>query len=73
MWLAPFRLAGRLLTCAESADFIADGGYRQPALWLSGGWAQVQARGWAAPVIWQPRADDGSQRGGLRLAQDGPG
>ena len=27
--------------------FVDDGGYRRPSLWLSDGWAMVQAQGWA--------------------------
>ena len=64
-WLAPFALARRLVRCGEYADFIADGGYRQPALWLSDGWAQVQAQGWRAPAGWLPLAADGSHHGGF--------
>ncbi|MFX5480941.1 SUMF1/EgtB/PvdO family nonheme iron enzyme, partial [Acinetobacter baumannii] len=40
------------------ADFIADGGYRRPELWLSDGWAAVQRNGWAAPLYWR-EANDG--------------
>ena len=54
-----------LVCCADFAAFIADGGYRQPALWLSDGWAQVQAQGWQAPANWLPRAADGSHRSGF--------
>ena len=46
VWLAPFALASRPVSNAEYAEFIADGGYRQPSLWLSDGWALVQAEGW---------------------------
>ena len=59
-WLAPCALASRLVTCAEYAEFIADGGYRQASLWLSDGWAEVQARGWQAPAYWLAKAADGS-------------
>ena len=59
-WLAPFQIADRLVTCGEYADFIADGGYETPALWLSEGWALVRSNGWRAPVYWiapgDPRA-----------------
>ncbi|HSC80892.1 MAG TPA: ergothioneine biosynthesis protein EgtB [Chitinolyticbacter sp.] len=50
--LAPFALANRLVTNAEYTAFIADGGYRQPALWLSDGWDCCQREGWQAPLYW---------------------
>lgn len=53
VWLEPFRLAGRAVTCGEFAAFIADGGYRRPEFWYSDGWATVTARGWDAPAYWQ--------------------
>ena len=56
VWLEPFALAERLVTNADFADFIADGGYRRPELWMSEGWAVVQQRGWQAPRYW--RGDD---------------
>ena len=52
VWLDPYRLATRLVTCAEYAAFIADGGYRRPELWLSAGWDAVKANGWRAPLYW---------------------
>jgi ergothioneine biosynthesis protein EgtB len=51
-WLEPFHIADRLVTCEEYADFIADGGYQTPSLWLSEGWALVQSNGWQAPAYW---------------------
>jgi ergothioneine biosynthesis protein EgtB len=33
-------------------EFIADGGYRKPELWLSAVWDAVQANGWNAPLYW---------------------
>jgi ergothioneine biosynthesis protein EgtB len=51
--LQPVRLARNLVTNAEWLAFMADGGYRDPALWLSDGWAQVLAEGWVAPGYWQ--------------------
>ena len=53
VFLAPFELASRPVTNAEFADFIADGGYGRPELWLSIGWDTVVARGWQAPLFWQ--------------------
>jgi ergothioneine biosynthesis protein EgtB len=57
VWLQPGALARRLVTNAEFAAFIADGGYRRPTLWLSDGWAAVQAQGWQAPLYWQLDGD----------------
>ena len=54
----PFHLAGSYVTNADWAAFIADGGYRQAALWLSDGWAWVQRENIVAPLYW---GDDGSQ------------
>ena len=38
VWLEPYALADRLVTCGEYAEFIEDGGYRRAELWLSDGW-----------------------------------
>jgi ergothioneine biosynthesis protein EgtB len=51
-WLQPFELADRLVTNGEWLDFISDGGYEDPALWLSDGWAMVQDSGWDSPLYW---------------------
>ncbi len=56
--LRPHALANRLVTNAEFQEFIADGGYREPALWLADGWAQLQAEGWDRPLYW---SEDGTQ------------
>lgn len=41
--LQPFSLADRLVTNGEWLAFLNDGGYRDPSLWLSDGWAWVQS------------------------------
>lgn len=51
----PFRLATRPVCNAEVLAFIADGGYREPRLWLSDGFATVQREGWTAPLYWHVR------------------
>ena len=62
VWLEPFALADRLVTCAEYAEFIADGGYRRAELWLSDGWKAVEANGWRAPLYWDSAgASDGRE------------
>ncbi len=53
--LQDYSLASRLVRNAEWLDFIRDGGYRTPTLWMSDGWAQVQCLGWSAPLYWQER------------------
>lgn len=58
--LAPFALADRLVTCGEWQEFIDDGGYTHPELWLSDGWAAVRALGWTGPLYWERMADDGT-------------
>ncbi|MCD0504025.1 ergothioneine biosynthesis protein EgtB [Bordetella petrii] len=56
--LQPFRLASRLITQGEYLEFMRDGGYRRPELWLSLGWDQVCASQWQAPLYWEGEHDD---------------
>ena len=51
--LEPFALAPQLVTNGEWAEFIAAGGYSEPRLWLSDGWAWVQREGINAPLYWR--------------------
>jgi ergothioneine biosynthesis protein EgtB len=51
--LRPYRLQNRLVRNAAWQDFIADGGYRSPTLWMSEGWAIAQTEGWQAPLHWR--------------------
>ena len=53
--LAPYLLANRPVTNLEWIEFIVDGGYRTPGLWLSDGWGRVQAEHWQAPLHWEQR------------------
>ncbi len=54
-YLAPFRIADRLVRNGEWLAFIEAGGYRDPLLWMSDGWAACQAEGWEAPMYWERR------------------
>jgi ergothioneine biosynthesis protein EgtB len=56
--LEPFAIADAPVTCAEWLAFISDDGYRRPELWLSDGWAAVQAEGWESPLYWS--CEDGA-------------
>jgi ergothioneine biosynthesis protein EgtB len=58
-FVAPFRLAKRLVTNGEYLAFIEAGGYRDAALWLSEGWDRVCAEHLAHPLYW--RRDDAGQ------------
>jgi len=53
VWLDPFAVATRPVTCGDYLAFIDDGGYRRADLWLSAGWECVGQRGWQAPLYWQ--------------------
>ncbi|MEA2949852.1 MAG: hypothetical protein QOI40_5182, partial [Alphaproteobacteria bacterium] len=68
VYLRPARIARGLVTNGQWLDFMADGGYATPALWLSDGWAIVEAEGLRAPGYW--REVDGAwcafTLGGLR-------
>jgi ergothioneine biosynthesis protein EgtB len=52
VYLAPYSLATRLVTCAEYLAFIEQDGYTRPELWLSEGWATMRSEGWQAPLYW---------------------
>jgi ergothioneine biosynthesis protein EgtB len=51
--LQPFRLQSRLVTNGEFIEFIEDGGYERPELWLSDGWATLQREGLRSPLYWE--------------------
>lgn len=57
VFLEPFQIASRPVTCGEYLDFIADGGYRRPELWLEVGWNRLRKEGWEAPQYWRRDAD----------------
>jgi len=69
--LQPVRLEPSLVTNGEWLEFMADGGYTTPTLWLSEGFATVEAQGWDAPGYWQ--RNDGEwfamTLGGLRKVE----
>lgn len=60
-YLAPYRLASRPVTNGEYLEFVADGGYSQPAHWLSDGWATVNREEWDSPLYWQREDGDWSE------------
>ena len=50
--LKPVRLAPSLVTNGDWFEFMADGGYATPTIWLSDAWATVEAQNWQAPGYW---------------------
>jgi ergothioneine biosynthesis protein EgtB len=61
-----FALANRAVTNGEFLEFIRSGGYENPLLWLSDGWAVVCSEGWRRPIYWSPTLDSEFSLTGLR-------
>ena len=57
-FLSGHEIANRRVTNKEWLEFIDDGGYRTPALWLSEGWDWGQREQIAAPLYWR---EDGTE------------
>jgi ergothioneine biosynthesis protein EgtB len=53
VFLNHFQIASRPVTNAAYLEFIRDGGYSRPELWLSDGWDTVNALAWTAPLYWE--------------------
>ncbi len=60
VFLEPYSLAARPVTCGQFMQFIEDGGYQRPELWLSLGWSTVNEMGWNAPLYWLDQRQDNS-------------
>jgi ergothioneine biosynthesis protein EgtB len=61
VFLTPFGLADRPVTCGEWLSFIEDDGYSRPEFWLSDGWAVVNAQKWDSPLYWSRDPHDPEQ------------
>ena len=55
VFLEAFHIASRPVNNGEYLEFIDDGGYDRPELWLSDGWAAARAGDWRAPLYWEER------------------
>ncbi len=64
--LQPHALANRPVSNGEFREFVRDGGYRTPGLWLSEGWATVQREGWTGPAYWLDDGESEFTLGGAR-------
>lgn len=67
--LHPHAIANRAVDNAEFREFIRDGGYRTPILWMSEGWEAVVREGWQHPLYWSDDLDSEFTLGG-RVAID---
>jgi ergothioneine biosynthesis protein EgtB len=65
-WQRAYALASRPVTNGEYLDFIRDGGYATPELWLADGWATVRRRGWNRPLCWAEDLEREYTLGGWR-------
>jgi len=59
-------MGSRLVSNGEFLEFIRDGAYTNPALWLSDGWATVEERNWKRPLYWNEACDSEFTLGGRR-------
>lgn len=52
VFVESFQLGSRLMTNGEYLEFMHDGGYEKPQLWLSDGWNARLKHGWISPLYW---------------------
>ena len=52
-YVAPFKLASRLVSNGEYLDFINAGAYANAALWLAEGWDWVRTQNLRCPIYWR--------------------
>jgi ergothioneine biosynthesis protein EgtB len=60
VYLQPYALENRTVTCGEYLAFMDDNGYGRSELWLSQGWDTIENEGWQAPLYWQRCSEDAS-------------
>ena len=58
VYVAPFRIDAGLVTNAQYAEFVADGGYQRPQFWSQAGSAWLMRQERSSPRYWQR---DGAQ------------
>jgi len=58
VFLAPFEIANREVTCREYLEFMSDDAYTRPELWLSEGWETLEHADWDAPLYWDRDPSD---------------
>jgi len=68
--LHPHEIGKRLVTNGEYRAFIEAGGYGDPQLWLSDGWATVRQHGWNRPLYWDESLETEFTLGGRRAIDE---
>jgi ergothioneine biosynthesis protein EgtB len=63
---ADHAMGHRLVTNGEYREFMADGGYGEPAVWLADGWAKIRTGGWTRPLGWSEDSTREFTLGGWR-------
>lgn len=58
VYLEPFQIANRNVTCREYLEFMSDDAYTRPELWVSDGWDIVSEMAWEAPLYWERAPGD---------------
>ncbi|NDP47461.1 MAG: ergothioneine biosynthesis protein EgtB [Sulfuriferula multivorans] len=58
VYLNRFCIASRPVTNREYLAFMEDGGYQNPAFWLSDGWATLKRLNWSCPLFWEQIEQD---------------
>jgi ergothioneine biosynthesis protein EgtB len=53
--IEPVKISRALVSNGAWLEFMRDGGYATPSLWLMDGWAAREAEGWIAPAYWEER------------------
>ena len=72
VWLDGFELQSDLVTNGDYEQFIADGGYHRPELWMSEGWSCCQRNGWEAPRHWRGDGEEFTLAGRRPRQQNSP-
>jgi ergothioneine biosynthesis protein EgtB len=68
-FLESYQLADRLVTNAEYLEFMRDGGYRRPELWLSDGYRWITEEKVNTPLYWGPdEAPEAGSRSAFTLS-----
>ncbi len=52
VYLQPFEIASRLISCGEYLQFVQNGGYQQSSFWLSEAWSKITEQKIKAPLYW---------------------